>query len=590
MAENIDLAVVNEFVEELTQAGVRHVCVSPGSRSTPLTLAMARHSSLQLWSLLDERSAAYFAYGLARRQNEPVVLLCTSGTATANYFPAVMEASQSRVPLLIVTADRPPELQGVGSNQTVDQLKLYGSHVKLFLQMPVPEATDTLYRHARQAAWRAVLTATSSPAGPVHINWPFREPLIPPVVRADTRMAAGSHPAPGALTQFGRAVSSPDRTILNSVLDLCQGMERGLIVCGPQDDPGLAKLLIEVAMQLEIPLLADPLSQVRTVGDAADVVIDGYDILLRDDQWFDRLRPDLIFRFGQTPTSKVLGKFLQTQSEAWQVVVDEDTAWSDPYFTATHVIVSDPSEFCKALLHESHRRRSSSPGKREWTAAWVSMNEDVHRVVSTELGTQKFQNDLFEGQLPREILACMPSNGTLMVGNSMPVRDFDSFLPSTKTKTLILANRGVSGIDGVVSTALGIAAAQAGPVVLVIGDVSFYHDLNALLIAKRHSLSLLIVLIHNDGGGIFSFLPQAGYPETFEPFKTSHGLDFRPGVEMYGGHFTSVQTWPEFHEAVGQAWQRDGLTVVELRTHEQPNVDLHQYLFHRVQQALGKLL
>ncbi|OFW77618.1 MAG: 2-succinyl-5-enolpyruvyl-6-hydroxy-3-cyclohexene-1-carboxylic-acid synthase, partial [Alicyclobacillus sp. RIFOXYA1_FULL_53_8] len=555
MAENLDLAIVNEFVEELTKAGVRHICVSPGSRSTPLTLAMARHSSLQLWSLLDERSAAYFAYGLARRRKEPVVLLCTSGTATANYFPAVMEASQTRVPLLIITADRPPELQGVGSNQTVDQVKLFGSHVKMFLQMPVPEASAPLSRHARQAAWRAVLTATSSPAGPVHINWPFREPLIPPLAPLDSTQAAGAHPAPGALAQFGRAVTAPDWTILNSVLNLCREMERGVIVCGPQDDPELAKLLIEMALQLQIPLLADPLSQVRTVGHTTDVVIDGYDILLRDERWFDRLRPDVVLRFGRTPTSKALGKFLQAQAEAWQVVVDEDTAYSDPYFTATHVAVSDPREFCQAFLRESPGSFESSAARGEWLAAWIAANADVQAVVTSELGTEKFQNGLFEGQLPRELMACLPSDGTLMVGNSMPVRDFDSFLKSTESKTLVMANRGVSGIDGVVSTALGIAAAESGPVVLVIGDVSFYHDLNALLIAKRHALSLVIVLIHNDGGGIFSFLPQAAYPETFEHFQTSHGLDFRPAVEMYGGRFVSVRTWSEFRQAVGQGSQ-----------------------------------
>lgn len=585
MAGNEDLVVVNAFVEELARAGVRDFCISPGSRSTPLTLAIARYPSLRIWSLLDERSAGYFAYGLARRQQAPVALICTSGTATANYLPAVMEAHQSRVPLLILTADRPPELQGVGANQTVDQLKLYGSHVKLFLQMPVPQNQDMLLRQARQAAWRVVLGAKSVPQGPVHLNWPFREPLVPPDYEPASSEAlsqdnAGGQlkPALGALVEAYPASQIMDALTLEHVSELAKEMTRGLIVCGPQDDVQTAEAIYRLAQHLNIPILADPLSQLRTRFPQLTGVVDTYDILFRDETWYSKLQPDVIFRFGQIPTSKVLGRYLQAQEQAWQVVVDENPAFADSFFTATHVVTSNPGHFCAAVMERVPTRLTSTG----WFERWNNLNRRVSSLVTEAFELEDVTAGLFEGRIPQELIRALPDETTILVGNSMPVRDFDSFLYSSGRKVRLLGNRGVSGIDGVVSTALGLSAGGVGPVVLVIGDVSFYHDLNALLAARRNHLSLLIVLVHNDGGGIFSFLPQAAYPETFHHFRTSHGLDFRSGVEMYGGQFYSASTWGELQNAVEQWVARPDLSIVELRTDGEKNVSLHQQVFQYV--------
>lgn len=596
MAPNEDLAVVNAFVEELFHAGVRHVCISPGSRSTPLTIAVARHPSFQVWSLLDERSAGFFAFGLARLEQAPVALICTSGTATANYLPAVMEAHQSRVPLLLLTADRPPELHGVGANQTVDQQKLYGSHVKKFLQMPVPGNQQTLLHHARQAAWRAVLTAESSPKGPVHLNWPFREPLIPPQTAAQNP-AASIHgqdqfkpvkPARGGLLSAQPAAQIPNSTVVKTVYHLTAKMSRGVIVCGPQDDPSVAQLILAFAHAFRLPVLADPLSQLRvSSASEAGVVVDTYDILFRDERWFERLQPDVIFRFGQTPTSKVLGRYLLAQSAAWQVVVDEDAGWADPFFTATHVVTGNPGHFCEAMLAlQSQDAREEPDAAPAWLARWNGLNEQIH--VATETALKSFDHSvMFEGQLPSELAAVLPAGTTVLVGNSMPVRDFDAFFYIPQHGIRLLGNRGVSGIDGVVSTALGMSAAGDGPVVLVIGDVSFYHDLNALMVAKRHRLPLVIVLVHNDGGGIFSFLPQAAYPETYEHFRTAHGVDFKPGVEMYGGNFRTVQDWQEFRQLLAEATSSQaGLSVIEIKTDTDANTGLHQEVFQHVLQTL----
>lgn len=590
MAENENLGVVNAFVEELARAGVRHVCISPGSRSTPLTIAAARHQAFQIWSLLDERSAGFFAYGLARQVKEPVALICTSGTATANYLPALMEARQSRVPLLVLTADRPPELQGIGANQTVDQLKLYGSHVKFFIQMPTPEKQEVLLRQARQAAWRAVSTAAASPAGPVHVNWPFREPLVPPTEASPsaTDTATGTIPAvkplPGGLVSVGSAKGHPEPELMQSILPLLQKMKRGLIICGPQDDPLLARRILELAAHLDVPVFADPLSQLRTIEPPVDRVVDGYDILFRNEKWVERLQADLIIRFGQTPTSKALGQYLQAQNQAWQIVVDENPQWMDPFFSATHVVIANPAEFCGALLELPVRDDFNDSAS--WSRRWIQLNTRIQQLVNEALSSRPFTETLFEGEIPRQLMAVLPPGTTVLSGNSMPVRDFDSFLHSQGSSFRFLANRGVSGIDGVVSTALGLAAANAGPVVLVIGDVSFYHDFNALLVALRHKLSLLVVLVHNNGGGIFSFLPQASYPDTFEHFRTSHGLNFQAGVEMYGGRFESVKTWNEFQEAIQRNLSASGVSVVEVRTDGEHNVSWHQALFKYVHSQL----
>ncbi|MCF8563421.1 2-succinyl-5-enolpyruvyl-6-hydroxy-3-cyclohexene-1-carboxylic-acid synthase [Alicyclobacillus tolerans] len=586
MAENPDLKVVNAFVDELYRAGIRHVCVSPGSRSTPITIAAARHGEFRLWSLLDERSAGFFALGLARSLGEPVVLVCTSGTATANYYPAVMEAAQTRVPLVLLTADRPPELQGVGANQTVDQRKLYGSFVKHFIEMPIPQDSKLLFRHAASAAWRAVASAAQQPPGPVHVNWPLREPLVPPVAEPSADGLNGEA-ATGHLVSVRDFVRSPDPAAVQAVCDIAKQKPKGLIVCGPQDHSDFARTVSQLAETLHIPVLADPLSQLRCGPHPLGLVVEAYDVLLRDNRWFERLRPDFILRFGGVPTSKVLGQYLQDQTQARQIVIEDGAMWRDPFFTATDVVFACPRLFCEALMplqspFADGPDSSFHEIRKEWTQHWVSLNEAAQTAIR-----EVFEKDVpfteanrfTEGRVVVELAQRLREGTTVFAGNSMPIRDIDSFFPKQDKEIRFFANRGVSGIDGVVSTALGTAAANSGPTVLLIGDVSFYHDLNALLIAARNSVNLLVILIHNDGGGIFSFLPQAGYPETFEHFRTSHGMDFEPAVTMFGGRFTRVQNWSEFRDQVEQAQGAPGLTVLEVRTEPDENVQTHRKVF-----------
>lgn len=580
-----NLALARAFVSALADAGVRHACVCPGSRSTPLALALAQHPAIRVWMHIDERSAGFFGLGMARTGKEPVALLCSSGTAAANFLPAVVEASYSRVPLIVLTADRPPELRDFGAAQTIDQLRLYGSHVKWFLDMPVPEANDELLPHATAVAMRAVATALAGPAGPVHLNFPFREPLVPAgLLEPDAPEQSwpnGSHNAArasGEVVSRGRVVPPEDLIVeLSSEL---RGVERGIIVCGPQDDPALARPVAQLARALGYPILADPLSHVRTGPHDRALVIDSYDAFLRDEATARKLEPEVVIRLGALPTSKPLTLFLQRVARC-QVLIDGDGGWRDPLHRVSRVIHADPNLTCAALAAAAGEHlpdRSDS----EWVRSWREVAAQTRWAVAERL---QQDTEFFEGRVFAELAGLLPAGTTLVAGNSMPVRDLDTFFPTSERPLRFLANRGANGIDGVVSTALGAAAISGEPVVLVIGDLSFYHDLNGLLAARRHGVRATIIVLNNDGGGIFSFLPQAASVDhdTFEElFGTPIGLNIEAAAHLYGAEYACPATWEEFRELVGDAIERPALSIIEVRTDRKRNVAQHRAVWAAV--------
>ena len=561
--------VISAFIDALIQTGVRHACVCPGSRSTPLALELARARGIKLWMHLDERSAAFFGLGLARATREPVVLLATSGTAAANFFPAVVEANLGRVPLVVVTADRPHELRDNGAPQSIDQLRLYGEHVKWFFDLPEPDASVDQPHLVAALAARAVSTSMSEPCGPVHLNWPFREPLLP---AADP--VRQPRPRREVVNVLNGRLAPPIDLVQRLGGDL-SSTSRGLIVAGPQDDPDLPELVTALAIRLGYPILADALSGVRRGPHVGTLVIDAYDAFLRG---ADAPTPDVVLRFGAIPTSKPLQQFLQRATR--QILVDPG-GWRDPTSMATDVLHVDPVALCEAL-----KDAIGAAPLDEWSRDWQTRNAAARAALRGHLESV---DELFEGKLFFELDQLLPEGTLLYAGNSMPVRDLDTFLPKSTRKLRCLSNRGANGIDGVVSTALGASAAHPGRVVLVIGDVSFYHDLNGLLASRAHGLDLLVVLVNNDGGGIFSFLPQAeSAPDEFELlFGTPHGLDFRPFVEGYGGCFTRAHDWPSFRAAVEHGLEQGGLRVVEVPTERQRNVALHRAVWRAVAEALA---
>lgn len=594
---------VTAFIEEITRSGVRHVCVCPGSRSTPLAILLEQHPPITVWMHIDERSASFFGLGLAKRLREPVALLSTSGTAAAEFYPAVVEARYGRVPLLVITADRPPELRDNGAPQTIDQNRLYGDHVKWFADAGLPEAGTPALRSLRTIACRAVGTALDAPAGPVHLNFPFREPLVPLAgLESDGLARPGSQP----YVAVPRSRRRLDSSMIESLASDLRHVDRGLIICGQQADEAFPSAVAALAETLGFPILADPLSGVRCGEHDRSMVIDAYDAFLRDEQVAERLAPAVVLRFGAMPASKPLLQFLERPTnrlqahEPRQIVVDEGAGWRDPTLVAREMLWADPVDLCREITvavssgrDTQARAGVSGPSSTSgWAEEWRRVDQVARQAIETLLAGI---HEPFEGMVFADLAAALPAGAALYAGSSMPVRDLDTFFPKVGRPIQFLSNRGANGIDGVVSSALG-AAAAGEPVYLVIGDLSFYHDLNGLLAAKRHDLDLTIVLSNNDGGGIFSFLPQATQADRFETlFGTPTGLDFEAAVRMYGGTFERVTTGPQRAGAEARPLRtalrnRGGLRVIEIATDRVRNVALHHEVWRAVSIALRETL
>lgn len=573
---------VAAFVDELSRAGLEDIVISPGSRSTPMAILFAEHPKIKAWLNIDERSAAFFALGIAKAKKKPVAILCTSGTAVANYFPAVVEARESRVPLLVLTADRPHELRDVGAPQAIDQINIYGKYTKWFNEMAIPESTPIMLGYVRTTAERAYSLAEALPCGPVHLNFPFREPLIPDLDKPDL-FNAGQR-GKNNYVQVSQGRQMLDGEIVKRLSIDLSSTKKGLIVCGPIDELSLIEPLLELARKLGFPVLADPLSQLRSGEHDKELIIDSYDAILKSEAVVAEFEPELILRFGAMPVSKPFLLYIKKYPECRQIIVDDQGGWREPTLLADEMVFSDPVQFCDALNQElGQDNLVASSG---WLKKWQDMNEIVQQVTESQFSEAR----LDEGRVFVDLAKVLPEGATVFVGNSMPVRDLDTFFINNQKRVRTMANRGANGIDGVVSTALG-ASAVSEPVVLVIGDLSFYHDLNGLLAAKLHQLNITIVLINNDGGGIFSFLPQAKQPQHFEAlFGTPIGLDFKKVVEMYEGSFARVSDpsgfAPAFHNAIGEK----GLSVVEVISDREKNVQEHRSLTKAINMAIENFL
>ncbi|RBW71625.1 2-succinyl-5-enolpyruvyl-6-hydroxy-3-cyclohexene-1-carboxylic-acid synthase [Bacillus taeanensis] len=571
------------FVDELVHSGITHVVISPGSRSTPLALLMSAHPSLNVWMHIDERSAGFFALGIAKAKNEAVALLCTSGTAAANYYPAVIEAHYDRVPLLVITADRPHELRDVGAPQAIHQVDLFGKYPKWFADMSLPEESSHMIIYARKMAARAAAATLTAPAGPVHLNFPFREPLIPNL-------------ALPSLWENGRQKRQQYTTVLEGKNSLSnyqfdQLMKEingkcGLIVCGPDYNNQYIQAVTALSETLKFPILADPLSQLRSGSHDKRWVIESYDAFLKEETVSTTLKPEVIIRFGAMPVSKAFLLYIKKHPACRQIIVDEGKGWREPTLLASEMIYTNPETFCEGLIESIHKNENGQAQSTNWGQQWLSINEKAKEVLELKSETNLF----FEGQVFPELTKLLPPNSTLFVGNSMPVRDLDTFFLTNELNVRTMANRGANGIDGIISSALG-ASTNGEPLVLVIGDLSFYHDLNGLLAAKLHELTITIIVLNNDGGGIFSFLPQSKESEHFEKlFGTPIGLDFEHTVTMYNGNFTRVSSWEDFRSVVKESLSGKGLNVIEVPTDRNDNAVKHHEIWEAVKKAAKSTL
>lgn len=514
------------FVDELALQGLRHACISPGSRSAPLAMALARHPAIDCFVHIDERSGSFFALGLAKRAGMPVVVLCTSGTAATEMHPAVVEAAHTGAPLIVLTADRPPELRDVGANQAIDQARLYGPVVRWFADPGVPGDHARSGEQWRRLAARAWRESQGPPAGPVHLNLPFREPLVP-----EPGQLPQALPRPAWLDLPREGPRPPDPGQVEALAEALQRSRRTLIVAGEMvSGERLAPAVGGLIQRCGAVLMAEPTSQLRN-GDVAGQVA-GYDPLL-DVAPEAAPAPDLLLRLGAVPTSKALNGWLRELAPP--LVLIDHLGWRDPDALAGEVLRCDPA----LLLEEvAARLDARSADRSEWQQAWRSLSVRVDRALGEGLAA----SDLHEGHAVAALARIIPGGSTLIVGSSRPIRDVDAFWPTQAAPLRILANRGASGIDGLVSTGLGAAAVDPSTV-LLIGDLSLYHDMNGLWAIRRHGLRAKIVVLDNDGGGIFSFLPPSRHHDVFEElFGTPLGLDLARVAELYGLGFEEVRS------------------------------------------------
>ncbi len=568
------------IVDELARAGVRELVVAPGSRSTPVVLAAAADGRLKLRVHLDERSAAFFALGVGKAAGRPAAVLTTSGTAVANLLPAVVEASESGVPLLVLTADRPPRLRGADANQAIDQAGIFGDFVRESFDPGPPSLDGPALRHLRGVAARAVAASVSAAGpgpGPVHLNLPFDKPLEPVEPPADFveahPLAATGRPdgAPFVRISTARAIAADAR--LDEVAALFAGGDAcGVIVAGPLEEAArVGPAVVALGEATGWPVLADPLSGAR-FGRAGDAhVVAGYDLFLDDPGVRERLAPSVIVRVGATPTSASLQRWILDHNGVPHVVLDAHGRWKDSGATATQVLRADAAD---ALWRLAERVRTGSGTEAaewadEWRALWRRADEAARRVTAARVPGH-------EGDLAGRVVEALDVGTTLVVSSSMPVRDVDGYAHPADRGLEVLGNRGASGIDGVVSTAFGVASQRDAPTVCLIGDVAFFHDRNGLLWSREADASVVFVLIDNDGGGIFHMLPVSEHEPHFTPlFATPHGLDPRAVIESHGIGF--VETTDEsLTESVRAAVKAGGSVVIHVRTDREENRSHHR--------------
>ena len=570
---------MNEYiaalVDEFYQLGVRHAVFSPGSRSTTMAMLFKEHEGFETYMNIDERSASFMALGIAKAHKEPTVLVCTSGSAVAHYLPAVLEAQYSGVPLIVLSADRPHTLLHVGAPQTVDQQKVFGAAVNYYEELAVPQE-DHYYTYPRQVARKAYMKAMDTKKGPVHINVPLFEPLVPELSR--NHFEAGRSSFKVVKPNYGSVFDcrhENDLTHINNAVDIAHGndgtneindlfkrYERILILAGPQIDIDEAETIRSFGEALQAPILADPLSNVRGCG-TSEVVISTYDALLAGQALWHELKPDCVIQFGQIVVSKRVQQMIASWTDVEYIEVNPTMDSMNPTGKTTIQMQASIDVF----THLYGKNNSSDT----YLNIWQRLEQEGKKQLSLAID----ESHCFEGRTIRELQKQISEDGQIFVANSMSIRDFDYFWFSGESKAVLYGNRGVNGIDGTISTALGLAV-NGRPTYLVTGDLSLFHDLNGLAVAKTHNLNLTIILHNNDGGGIFEYLPQKGTKHFDYLFSTSQGLDYSGAAKLYGCGYIKISSPDELSSVLANISQETGVHIIEIPTNREYSRELHK--------------
>ena len=599
---DLTAAFAATLVDEWVRAGVTDAVVAPGSRSAPLALALSRDERMRVHVVIDERSAAFLALGLGRATGRPALVCCTSGTAGAHFHPAVIEADLAGVPLLVCTANRPPELLDTGAGQTIDQHHLFGGSVRWFVAPGPPAEIPGSGAVWRSTAARAVAAALGPPAGPVHLDLAFREPLVPSTTNRPIAAAGRPDGAPWTVSAPAQRRLAPAAVV--ALADRLYGFERGLIVAG-WGSGATAKSVAALASSLGWPLLADPISNLR----AGPHAISTYDALLRVERFAARHRPDLVLRLGAPLTSKVATTFFDPSID--QIVIDPDGRWLDPHRAARERMAVDAEPLLCDLVDRlaGAARASSSVASssvasssvastaREspWLADWRAAELAARGAIDTLLD---HDDTPFDARIARDVYAAVPDGGALVVASSMPVREVEWFA-APRSGVTVHANRGANGIDGLVSTTLGIAAGSRVPTVGLLGDLAWLHDANGLLAVPGFSadgfsargswdnVSVTFVVLDNGGGGIFHFLPVSQVPELDALFATAQAVDPVAIARAHGIAARRVDRASEVGPAVAAALDAGGVSMIVVPTDRHANVERHERLWVAVDRTVA---
>ena len=566
-----NLIVSEWIVEELVRLGVNQFIISPGSRSTPLTVAIARHSRAKTIVHYDERGAAFYALGYAKATRVPAVLVCTSGTAVANYFPAVIEASMDNIPLIILSADRPPELIDVGANQAIFQENIYGVYPRLSRNLPPPDdqssfealmkVVDELYDHA-----------TGDRPGPVHLNCQFREPLLPQDDSDQTTLPVNQKwlDSSARFTPGNNNILPADTKTLDSIHEKLQQAQTGLIVVGRSLESAYNSEIIEFTHSLGWPILPDVQSELRFTQDGH--IVNHYDLALLSAE-LKNMKPEMVIHFGGAFTSKRLLQYLN-DPEIFYISIKETPERIDPNHQVNLSLQMRIGKFCQTLKPKN--RDQSSNWLTSWQQAEGNCSNNISQIMSQMSG-------LTEPMISYQLSNLIPDDHNLMLANSMSIREMEMFGSAGHFKGHVVANRGSSGIDGLLATAAGYQKGSQAPLTLLIGDLAFLHDLNSLQLVQRSDFPIIIVVINNNGGGIFNFLPVRSETDIFEPFfGTPHGLSLKSAADLFGLSYSNPDKLTDFVASYHEASKASQSTLIEITTERDDNQRLHQEIFRQL--------
>lgn len=573
---NRNILWAKTFSAALVNAGLEYVCISPGSRSTPLTYAFAVNRKIKSHVVVDERSSGFFALGLAKETNKPVVIVCTSGTAVAELYPAIIEAYQSKVPLIVCTADRPPEVLNTGANQTINQRNIYKNHIRWFIDAGLPQISESGLIKIIDIAQKAIIESSVNHFGPVHINFPFREPFEPSSFtdEVNTGLIKTLRSKTKLVSKQNSFAPKIDKKILSMISDRINRCSKGIIVVGLDNySKNFFAVCSQLSNRIGYPILADAASNMRFAFNANHNILTSYDSYLRSESFVKKHQPDFIIQFGRNFSSKALSNYIAGNKRD-KLLVNQFGDWKSP---KTTVLACHPELFCRELISLCKNR---SLEWNEWLYEFSSIEKAAKKIKISQFTKASFSN---ETKIVSDAVNSIPDGSNLMLSNSLPIRDLDLIVALKKKNIKVFHNRGASGIDGIISTALGIAQSSKNQTYLITGDLAFYYDLNSLQLANKYSIPLTIILINNNGGRIFEVLPISSHKNIFEEyFAVPHNLNFQKLVSAFGGIYRKVKGWKEFQELLNAKYKSNTFRVLEIKTDPAKSLALRRKYYDKV--------